>query len=86
MDKIIEQYCELKDKRIERYRESNDIPQDISIKQYCLNNIDEIISNLQTIKDKISNNIQLENEDWIAVAEPLNNIMTPLANHWYTKK
>lgn len=86
MDKIIEQYCKLKDKRIEQYRELNDIPQDISIKQYCLNNIDKIISNLQTIKDKISNDIQLENEDWIAVAKPLDNIMTPLANHWYIKK
>ena len=74
------------DKRIERYRDSNDIPQDISIKQYCLKNIDKIISNLQTIKDKISNDIQLENEDWIAVAKPLDNIMTPLANHWYLKK
>lgn len=86
MDKIIEQYSKLKDKRMERYRKLNDIPQDISIKQYCLNNIDEIISNLQTIKDKISNNIQLENEDWIAVAKPLDNIMTPLGNHWYLKK
>lgn len=86
MDKIIEQYSKLKDKRMERYRKLNDIPQDISIKQYCLNNIDEIISNLQTIKNKISNNIQLENEDWIAVAKPLYNIMTPLGNHWYLKK
>lgn len=83
MDKIIEQYSKLKDKRIERYRELNDIPQDISIKQYCLNNIDEIISNLQTIKNKISNNIQLENEDWIAVANLLQDIITPLGNHWY---
>ena len=86
MDDIIEQYSKLKDKAIERYRESNDIPQDISIKQHCLNNIDEIISNLQTIKNKISNNIQLENEDWMAVAVPLNNIMNPLGNHWYLNK
>jgi hypothetical protein len=71
------------DKRIKRYRELNDIPQDISIKQYCLNNIDEIISNLQTIKDKISNNIHLENEDWTIVANLLQNVITPLGNHWY---
>lgn len=83
MDKIIEQYCELKNKRIERYRELNDIPQDTSIKQYCLNNIDEIISNLQIIKNKISNNVQLENKDWTTVASLLQDIITPLGNHWY---
>lgn len=83
MENIIEQYRELKDRKIKRYRELNDIPQDTSIKQHCLNNIDEIISNLQIIKNKISNNIQLENEDWTTVANLLQDIITPLGNHWY---
>lgn len=86
MENIIEQYRKLKDIKIERYRELNNIPQDTSIKQHCLDNIDKIISNLETIRKKIVNNIQLENEDWVSCAEPLESIITPLGSHWYMEK
>lgn len=74
------------DQRKERYYKFNNIPQGVSMKQYCLDNIDKIISNLETIRKKIVNNIQLENEDWVSCAEPLESIMTPLGNHWYMEK
>lgn len=40
-------------------------------KEQMITALDEIIEGLQNIKEKVINNIHLENEDWIKCATPL---------------
>lgn len=55
----------------------------MSDKEKCLEAIDKMIDGLPKIKEKIINNIQLKNEDWLEVAMPLNNVINLLLNHKY---
>lgn len=54
-----------------------------TIKAEIIKTMDLIINYLQNNKQKIINNEQLVNEDWVRVAAPFNNIMNVLMNHWY---
>lgn len=55
----------------------------MTVKEAVINNLDIIIEGLTGIKEIVSNGKTAENEDWMAVALPLRNMMNVLSNHWY---
>lgn len=52
-------------------------------KKKCINAINVIIKGLTINRDKIQDNIPLENEDWVPLAVELNGIMDILTNRLY---
>lgn len=52
-------------------------------KELCISKLNESIEGLITCKEKIANGIQLENEDWLKVALPFDEIVNLLVNHEY---
>ena len=57
----------------------------ITVKEKVLNNISEMIYNLEKIKTSFENDICPGNEEWTAVAEPLNEIVNMLNQAMYPK-
>lgn len=55
----------------------------MTVKEAVINNLDLIIEGLTGIKEIISNDKATENEDWMAAALPLRNMMNVLLNQWY---
>lgn len=55
----------------------------MNAKELCISKLNEIIEGLITCREKIVNGIQLENEDWLEVALPLDEIANLLVNHEY---
>ena len=54
-----------------------------TIKQVILDNISGIQKALSLIEEKVRNNENLENEDWLKAAIPLRHVMNALGNKWY---
>lgn len=50
-------------------------------KDYVINKIQEMITNLENIKTKVSSNGIPNNEDWLKCAIPLNDIMNIMGNY-----
>lgn len=57
----------------------------MTTKELCINKLNESIEGLITCREKIANGIQLENEDWLKVALPFDEIVNLLVNHDYLK-
>lgn len=57
----------------------------ITVKEKVLNNISEMIYNLEKIKISFENDVCPGNEEWTAVAEPLNEIVNMLNQAIYSK-
>lgn len=55
----------------------------MTVREAVINNLDIMIDGLTDIKKKVSSDMLLENEDWMAVALPIRNMMNVLSNHWY---
>lgn len=55
----------------------------MTVKEAVINNLDIIIEGLTGIKEIVSNGKTAVNEDWMAVALPLRNMVNTLSNHWY---
>ena len=58
----------------------------MTVKEAVINNLDIMIDGLTSIKEIVSNDKATENEDWVAVALPLRNMMNVLSNHWYLEE
>lgn len=54
-------------------------------KELCISKLNESIEGLIICREKITNGIQLENEDWLKVALPFDEIVNLLVNHDYLK-
>lgn len=57
----------------------------MTVKEAVINNLDIMIDGLTSIKEIVSNDKATENEDWMAVALPLRNMMNVLLNQWYVE-
>ena len=55
----------------------------MNTKDLCISKLNESIEGLIACKEKITNGIQLENEDWLKVALPFDEIVNLLVNHEY---
>lgn len=55
----------------------------MNTKDLCISKLNESIEGLIACKEKIANGIQLENEDWLKVALPFDEIVNLLVNHEY---
>lgn len=55
----------------------------MTVKEAVINNLDIMVDGLTGIKEIVSNGKATENEDWMAVALPLRNMMNVLTNRWY---
>lgn len=55
----------------------------MTVKEKVINNISEMICNLEKIKTMFENNIIPGNEEWYAVASPLNEIVNSLNQALY---
>lgn len=58
----------------------------ITSKELTLLVFDRCIKGLQDIREKINNEENLENEDWLEVAIPFRSIVNVLMNGWYVDK
>ena len=77
--KMVDMYYAVnKEKAVEICKEHG-----MTVKEAVINNLDIIIEGLTGIKEIVSNGKTAENEDWMAVALPLRNMMNVLSNHWY---
>ena len=77
--KMIDMYYAFnKEKAVEICKEHG-----MTVKEAVINNLDIIIEGLTGIKEIVSNGKTAKNEDWMAVALPLRNMMNVLSNHWY---
>ena len=57
-----------------------------TIKHVILDNINGIQEALSLIEEKVKNDENLENEDWLKAAIPLRHVMNALGNKWYLNK
>lgn len=55
----------------------------MNTKDLCISKLNESIEGLIACKEKIADGIQLENEDWLKVALPFDEIVNLLVNHEY---
>lgn len=55
----------------------------MTVKEKVINNIEQMINELQTIKQSFENDICPGNEEWTNVAEPLNQIIDLLNQGLY---
>lgn len=55
----------------------------ITSKDLTISLFDKCLSGLSDIRNKINNDEDLENEDWLEVAIPFSSMVNILANHWY---
>jgi hypothetical protein len=78
MEMIDLYYAFNKEKAVEVCKEHG-----MTVKEAVINNLDIMIDGLTAIKEIVSNDKATENEDWVAVALPLRNMMNVLSNHWY---
>lgn len=78
MEMIDLYYAVNKEKAVEMCKEHG-----MTVKEAVINNLDIMIDGLTAIKEIVSNDKATENEDWVAVALPLRNMMNVLSNHWY---
>lgn len=54
-----------------------------TIKEVVIYKLNKIITSLQKIRDKISNDEIVTNGDWKKAAEPLTSILNAVSNSWY---
>ena len=55
--------------------------QTMTNKEYALTKIQEVVDGLESIKDKIASGENLQNEDWVKCATPLNQAINILGNY-----